>query len=200
MTTSAPRSGDVLYAAFISAGTLGALAQRAAAAHVKVHGIGAVLGPLAAALVAEGLRTKRLPPQAGMRTAELRAVVAEAAQRLVTAYRDGGGVLVAKGHLDAEEVVDAVIRIYWEGFGAPVPTALKPRASEDEIRARTAVASQEVAAVLRAWRQRPGPQGIVYDDGIEEAISVAVARAALRGFLHPNDAIHDALHGGSNDA
>ncbi len=199
MANSTPSPGDVLYAAFISAGTLGALAQRAAAAHAKARGPGGVLRPLAAALLAEGLRAKRFPTQAGLRTAELVAVVREAAERAVEHYRLSGGVLLAKNHLVAEEVVAEVVRLYWEGFSAPVPVTLRPTAAETEIRSRTAVAAQEVAAVLRAWRQFPAPRGIAYDDSIEEAISAAMAKAALRGFLHPNESIHTALHGDRAD-
>lgn len=201
VTNSAPAPQDVLYAALITDGTLSAMAQRAAAAHAKARGPQGVLQPLALALLTEGLRDKRFPPQAGMRTAELEAVVGAAAFKAVHAYHSRGGVLLAKDYLSASSVVAAIIAAYWRGFSAPVPTALKPRAAEAEIRARAAVASQEVAAVLRAWRQKPAPRGIAYDDAIEEAISAAVARAALRGFLHPNESLHEALHGGdSNDA
>lgn len=199
--TTRPATGvsprDVLYAALVAEGPLSAMAQRAAAAYVRAYGGETVLSALSAALVNWGIIRRILPPQAGMRTAELVVVVDAAVRRLVDEYRDGGGVLLAKGWFSAEDVATAVSRLYWLGFSPPVPTTLRPKASDDEIAARRAVAAQAVARLLREWAAKDPPL-VAYQPEVEELLSVALAQAALRAFLHPNETLHEALHGDPN--
>lgn len=145
---------------------------------------------VARVLTQEGISTRTLPTDAGILTPELLSVAGECAKEIADKLWLEGTPLSA--FFTAQHMAEQITLFWKKDFGVPIPAASKLAAtSEEERNARTTVAVQAVARLLRMYAVN---NVITLTEETFEGMCSTLTRIALAAYDEPNKFNHDNIH------
>jgi hypothetical protein len=188
---------------FRAKGVLSAEVQKVVRLHCERGNAQEMIEKVADYLVANGIVTGKIPPNAGVKSRDLlerteHAMISEAEQ-----YHLKGGVLTAKGYVSITGLVAEMAKQWIRSFAAPIPTEynIKGTLKDPEIQDRLTIVSIKLQELLKEKGVLSGgmtdetcDQLILKTDDLE-GICRRAAVEMFRAFNEPNEANHEIIHG-----
>ncbi len=182
-----------------SRGLLSQVVQTLVRKHCETGNVTAMKEIVAAVIVLNGMQSRDVPRNVGIKTQEILYIGMEALQRRVDDYHARGGVLTAKGYATTDQLLAEAEKQWLKGWSRQVDETigLGTDKTEEEIRDKLTLVAQRLRDLIMET-------GVVED--VEDDIRITIKGSKLEGlcmrsarqmfevFNFPNQAIHDATH------
>lgn len=187
-------------------GVLGGEVQKIIRKHCENGNSQEMIEAVAEAMLAVGISSGRVPPNAGIKTKDLLDRTEAALIKEVEDYHARGGVLTAKGYVSVQGLTAEMAKQWITGFSAPIPEtfSIAGTLSDPEIQDRLTLVTLRLRELImeKVVPLDSVTTGAVVDGKylfVEKDRLEGICRQAavdmFRAFTKPNETNHELIHG-----